>query len=65
MNLSQFVAFHTCHFLPPFVARRAFIFSRQFAILGRARVTPYFNEVFAARQNLADNCAESRKTVTR
>jgi hypothetical protein len=64
MNLSQFVA-STCHLLPPFVARRAFIFSEQFAILGHARVTPYFKGGFMARQNLADGCAESRETVTR
>jgi hypothetical protein len=31
----------------------------------RARVTPYFNKVFAARQNLADGYAESRETVKR
>jgi hypothetical protein len=36
----------------------AFIFSRQFAILGRARVTPCQNNVFTARQNLAECCAK-------
>jgi hypothetical protein len=30
-------------------------------VLHDARVTPYFNKVFTARQNLADNCAKSRK----
>jgi hypothetical protein len=33
--------------------------------LVKARVTPYFNKVFAARQNLADGCAESREMVMR
>ena len=61
---NEFVAI--CRFnLPPFAARRAFIFSEQFAILGSARVTPYFKGGFMARQNLAAGCAESRETVTR
>jgi hypothetical protein len=56
----QLVAF--CHLLS---LAAQLVFNERFAILDRARVTPYFKGVFMARQNLADGCAESRETVTR
>jgi hypothetical protein len=37
------------------------VFNAKFAILDRARATPYFKGNFAARQFLADGRAESRK----
>jgi hypothetical protein len=54
MNLSQFVA-STCRLLS---LDTQLVFDERFAILDRARVTPYFNKVFAARQNLAECCAK-------
>ena len=45
MNLSQFVA-STCRFLPPFVARRRFIFSEQFAHFSQGTRYPLLKHGF-------------------